>query len=146
MGDFNAPPASVAGSLLNLEFPLPEKIENSKYRNLILKESIKIFNSMELEKIEKLKLKNLYSHYKIHTENLAEGEILEYHEGFPEFSNYTEKFKGFLDHILIKDQDFDIISLKKLPTLKDLSTLTKGLPFDGFPSDHLPLGAELSPT
>lgn len=143
-GDFNSLPTSITGRLFNGEFPIPQFIEEKKFKKLILNESIKIFNNHS--DLDYEMFLNVYSRYKLFSGEIEdEGDIEDYEKGFPDFSNYTEGFKGFLDHILVKKGDFEIFGLKRLPSFEDIKGVTKGLPYDEFPSDHLPIGVELIP-
>jgi CCR4-NOT transcription complex subunit 6 len=113
-GDFNSLPDS---HLVNYIVNKPFKLSSSEVDKEI--KSFCIDN--------RLKLKSCYENYD--------------KTGHPEFSNYTSDFKGFIDYIFCSDELLTT-SLGRLPSRKDLKNVI-GIPNQDFPSDHLPLTAEI---
>lgn len=152
MGDFNSMPNSIALGFFKSIFPDQSKIQKDpddeefteKVFERIVKESIKIFENFDHQLIKDLDLKNVYEDYKLHVENNGTNEEKEGFN-FPDFSNFTESFKGFIDHIYLRKCDFDVVGLKLLPEIQDFDGVTRGCPYDDFPSDHLPIGVEVVP-
>ena len=69
-----------------------------------------------------------------------EGETRE--ESNPEWTNYTRKFKGTIDHILV-NQKVTVHQLLNLPAIEDIID-EEALPSSKFPSDHVRISAILS--
>ena len=61
---------------------------------------------------------NCYSKYKVLKDELSEGELTSWEDGFPEMSNYTEDFKAWIDHIIISQNNLELVSLKEIPTIQ----------------------------
>ena len=62
-------------------------------------------------------------------------------KGFPEFTNYTKKFRDTLDHIFY-NKSLQLLQLRKLPTVDEMEKQKiHDCPNAAFPSDHLPIGA-----
>lgn len=59
----------------------------------------------------------------------------------PLFTNYTQNFKGCLDYIMLKG--FTTLDVRALPSQEELQSET-ALPNSHWPSDHLPLVADIS--
>ena len=60
-------------------------------------------------------------------------------QGHPEFTNYTQDFKGCLDYILFTDE-LEVKELGKVPGYNDFYGIV-GIPNHEYPSDHLPVVA-----
>ena len=63
-------------------------------------------------------------------------------ETFPKFTNYTENFKGTLDHIFYNKDRLEVTHLLETPEELQL-VREKGLPSTLYPSDHVRIEAIL---
>ena len=54
----------------------------------------------------------------------------------PKFTNYTENFKGTLDHIFYNKDRLEVTHLLEIPDVSQAGR-DKGLPSLLFPSDHV---------
>lgn len=113
VGDFNSEPETYT-----MKYMLGKELDLS-YSNFLESEILAIF------KPNPMKFSNAYSNY-------LDGR-------YPEFSNYTQDYKGFIDHILYTDE-IEVKEIGKLPSFEDFEDVV-GIPNADHPSDHLPLVA-----
>ena len=83
-----------------------------------------------------MKLKSSYQSYSVSN---RKGK---YECSHPEFTNYTEKFKGTIDYIFYKDFQENNIKVRRVLNIPKSSVLGDGCPNNIFPSDHLPIIAD----
>jgi len=86
-------------------------------------------------------LKSAYETYKKVDEDSKLTEIEKMIKGHPEYTNFTNNFKGCLDYILY---DYRLLKIRKLLPIPDKEICLKetALPNTQFPSDHIRLEAE----
>jgi mRNA deadenylase 3'-5' endonuclease subunit Ccr4 len=147
-GDLNSCPISNTISLLQGSEPTLDRIEvrDGNEQN-VLKNCKSIYEYIDKGKLDQLGLTNAYSLY---TEiapkdpidySIFQHKVFGFKKGYPPFSNYSKDFKATIDHIIFSGR-FKLSGLLGLPTLGDLNG-TVALPNIYFPSDHLPIAADL---
>jgi mRNA deadenylase 3'-5' endonuclease subunit Ccr4 len=146
-GDFNSTPRSNPISLLKGEPPLPERIEfDGELGDKIIENCKKIFEKIDQSKLAVLSLENAYSRYEEVTSPVPINESTQFKivaktDGYPSFTNFSQDFRSTLDHIFHSSQ-FKLGALLGLPTGSQLGGAVT-LPSKYFPSDHLPIAADL---
>lgn len=147
-GDLNSCPASNAIGLLSSCEPILDKVEiREGNEQNILKNCKTIYDSINKKALGELGLTNVYSHYSdIAPKDAVEYSIFQhkvfgFQKGYPPFTNFSKDFKATIDHIIFS-QRFQLSAVLGLPTLGDLNG-TAALPNKYFPSDHLPIAADL---
>lgn len=146
LGDFNVKPNSVSGVFMNGQYPEYDRLEikHEIRSEIVIKECQKLFERFNFQLFSKFGFLNCYSVYKQFKEGLGQGAIERWEDGFPEMTNFTEDFKALIDHIVISTNGMKLVALKELPTVKQAEEFGYiGFPCDEFPSDHIPLCAEL---
>jgi mRNA deadenylase 3'-5' endonuclease subunit Ccr4 len=94
-------------------------------------------------------LRSCYSHYARNhkkRKNLQDSPVIEMEQkpkvhGEPPFTTYTVEWKGTLDYIFLWGDSLRVQGILDLP---DPSAMEPGIPNEIFPSDHIPLIANLS--
>ena len=109
--------------------------ENSCVIKYLSNQQIEFRDDVEVDQTMKKMYKDCPLKLSLCYENYCE-------KGFPDFTNYTPGYKGTLDHILYSD-GLATISLGKIPSKEDFKHIS-GIPNRDYPSDHLPLIAELA--
>lgn len=150
LGDFNITPGSNA---LNLLFNKDSQIEEVEFYQdnleVILQDLRTIRDNFDYRQFEEYRFRSVYEDYtKIVSkkEKMTE-ENNSANKGYPEFSNYTQTFKDFIDHIFLNFSAFpQIQSIKRLPTILEVEAVQPsilGFPNEVFPSDHFALGVDV---
>ncbi|EAS05777.2 endonuclease/exonuclease/phosphatase family protein (macronuclear) [Tetrahymena thermophila SB210] len=129
-GDFNSMPTSnVIKYITDKKEPHLSRVEKQFAKYVLIKDMMAIHNMFS--EMNLIDLKSSYDDY------LKTGK-------HPEFTNYTQNFKGTLDYILFNPnmKQFQLSEVREIPI--DLIKKQKGLPSQDYPSDHLPITAIFS--
>lgn len=147
-GDLNSCPNSNLISLLNCCEPKLERIEVRDGNELAVLQNCKtMFEWLDKGILGELCFTSAYSLYsdvspKDSTDySIFQHKVFGHKKGYPPFTNYSRDFKSSIDHIIACGQ-FKVGALLGLPTLGDFEG-TNALPNIHFPSDHLPIAADL---
>jgi mRNA deadenylase 3'-5' endonuclease subunit Ccr4 len=151
-GDLNSYPMSNTLHLLVGGEPMMDRIEvRDGFESTVLKNCKTIFDNIDKGVLAELGLSNTYSFYgdcapKEHTDHtdysIFQNKVFGHKKGFPPFTNYSKDFKSTIDHIIVGSR-FKVGGLLGLPSLVHLHGTT-ALPNKYFPSDHLPIAADLT--
>ncbi|EGR29422.1 hypothetical protein IMG5_155710, partial [Ichthyophthirius multifiliis] len=126
-GDFNSMPSSnVIKFIEEKKAPNISRIENIFQKRVKMTDEVIIYDLFKQKAT--INLKSSYSNYQGTAQH-------------PDFTNYTQNFKGALDYILYNTsmEDCRLIGIQPLPINEIQKEL--GLPNADYPSDHLPITA-----
>ncbi|KAL4499815.1 hypothetical protein ABPG72_015164 [Tetrahymena utriculariae] len=124
-GDFNSlPNTNVVKYITDKKEPDLSRVEQQFQNNVLIKDMMAIHNMFS--EMNLINLKSSYDNY------LKTGK-------HPEFTNYTQNFKGTLDYIFYNPnmKQIQLSDIKEIPI--DLIKKEQGLPSQHYPSDHLPI-------
>ncbi|KAG5184781.1 Endonuclease/exonuclease/phosphatase [Tribonema minus] len=63
--------------------------------------------------------------------------------GYPPYTNFTPAFTDTLDYIFADTDSFEAVSSAPVPPEAELRAITVGLPYRGYPSDHVAVVADI---
>lgn len=147
-GDFNSTPASNSIALLKGLEPTLERVEiKGQQGQLILDNSLTIFNQVDKDTLKAEPLQNAYSKFEEICDPEPKADNIQFQHkivaktpGYPAFTNFTTTFRSTIDHIL-HSKALALGGLMDLPRVGQLGGAVT-LPSKYFPSDHLPLAAD----
>jgi mRNA deadenylase 3'-5' endonuclease subunit Ccr4 len=141
-GDFNTQPNSLNFRFVKGEPPHEDYLEKKDKKEKVMKDCFSIWENFDYEEFDNFGFWIPYEDYRYWLRNLTGEDIKELeNDGHPEFTNYTENFKGTLDHFFISST-IGVVNLQKVPTLEEVKPF-KGFPCDLYPSDHVSISIDI---
>jgi len=92
------------------------------------------FAASDATKVLRGQIRSAYSYYNAGTDVESR---------YPEYTNYTVKFKGTLDHLFYNADHVKLLKLLEMPSHDDVKK-QEAIPSNLFPSDHLRMEAKFA--